>query len=503
MAAPTLEHLSAFTKVGTDVADIVVALSTADVGETRVVRITSDESPTFTWPAGWNTTRVIVSGQLSVEVGWRTKESGDPDSITVTTSTGQQKIAISETIAGWDGSAPTVISNSNFDTSLDIGNLTGLVSGDYLFMGVGACDQHRFGWAYPTGYAGSDDRSATSGSTVSMARFNKSATGVTAEDIAAFSHSGIDDNIGILLAFKGGSPSSLSADATQTVDGAVLAVVATGMSGPLSTATVQAPGLAVIDIASRIQAGATATNASLAPILFADLAPGGLLNSLPPDTDVSLVMGDGTNTASTTFQIRKADAAQLGLANAGPHYPSTSIASGGLGLSSWDDLSVDDHTYAEVLSGAGFFVMSSVAPQPTELSMRARIMYYDKSAGQWKGGETFLVSAVEAVSLFEDQTQPESTTNKKISKPPVADTQVMASGISLKSIKGGSVVNLQLPVENISTLLLTRSQLVDLMAGSESVNALDPLPFGSQNVYVLVGVVPDGENEIHEMIGVV
>lgn len=292
----------------------------------------------------------------------------------------------------------------------------------------------------------------------------------------------------------------------QEVGGSDMVCTLTNWAAVPTIAKFKLTGVTDAVITSWIQVGGDADEITIDAAELTDFAAAATLVAFGWYRTITLELSNGGGeSATTTFQFIKP---------AGSFYGEQASTENWLhdeydetGLASWAFAEAGDKIHGILTGGStGIITPASALPSPAALPFTADYMGYDESAKVWKGHESILIPAaavIEPVSVVDSQAAVESVQPEKIVKSAPTEVQISPTSISVRSIKGGSLVSVQLPVESAGAMLVTREQLSDLLSNTDSVSTVGPLPFGSQNVYVLIGVVPDGENEIHEMIGVV
>lgn len=262
----------------------------------------NDTATTFTWPGTFTVIESIQeTGDFVMEAAIELMGGGTGSTFTLATSASQQGMVRCYAISGANG---TTTEASNTEplavTTIDPAGISGLTSGDYLFISVAGWDQFKSSFsAFPTGYTNTGDATGGAAGDTTLAWAEKSATGVTGDDPSAFTHATSGDQAGaITVAFHAAPSTSVVYNQSNYSLNDLVEASATGFSGTLTTITEQAGGDTI-----SAEAGASSSAANFTTRALSEYTASGSANNTKWGVSRTWRITDGTDTADDTFTI--------------------------------------------------------------------------------------------------------------------------------------------------------------------------------------------------------
>lgn len=301
-AAPVVEARATTAATSSNSTSLTVTRATVAAGQLQycVANVDNDTATTLTWPGTFTVIESISeAGDFIMEAAVESMSGGESATFSLAFSTSQTSAAQCYAISGGSGTT-TEASNTEagLATSIDPAAITGLSSGDYLFISAAGWDQFKDMTTWPTGYSqtGFTWVSATT-NTVTLAWGEKSATGVTGDDPSIFAHSLSGDQAGaITVAFHPApsTPTVTLSDATPDIDTTVTATLsgAFGAGGN--------PTLVTFASGDTVACSAATSTTCQFPLDFAELAASGDLGSTKVESATTLTVTNGTETSDST-----------------------------------------------------------------------------------------------------------------------------------------------------------------------------------------------------------
>lgn len=275
-AAPVVEARATTAATSTNATSLTVTRATVASGQLQycVAIVDNDTATTMTWPGTFTVIEAIEeSGDFRMEAAVESMSGGESATFSLSFSTSQMSAARCYAISGGSGTT-TEASNTEATavTSIDPAAVSGLTSGDYLFISAAGWDQWKDINTFPTGYSqtGNTWQSGTANS-VSLGWAEKSATSTTGDNPSVFSHATSADQAGaITVAFHAApsGPALTLSDATPDIDTTVTATLsgAFGAGGNPTTVTLSSGDTVQCD-------SSTSTTCTFTPA-WDDLQPG-------------------------------------------------------------------------------------------------------------------------------------------------------------------------------------------------------------------------------------
>lgn len=161
-AAPTVSAV-ATTSNSSDSTTQTLTLATITAGETQLCALNVDYSAatSVTNPAGWTELNdELEAGDLRMVLVYRTMTGAEASTIDFTTDAAEKSTGYCISVAGSTGTptSATPVHEAGAVQTIDPPAISGLTSGDYLFVALAGWDQWKLTFsAYPTGYSGTGD----------------------------------------------------------------------------------------------------------------------------------------------------------------------------------------------------------------------------------------------------------------------------------------------------------------------------------------------------------